>query len=294
MPRMSAYQLESVAVRGGDLAVGIWGRGGPLVVAAHGITSSHLAWSLVGADLGRDFRFAAADLRGRGGSRNLPPPYGMAQHADDLAAIIQTLGGGPAIVVGHSMGGFAAVATARRHTELVRRLVLVDGGAPLPLPPGVPADASEADLAAAIEQTVGTAFARLTMTFPDRAAVVDLWRSHPALAEWTPAMQAYAEYDVLETGRGLVTKCLLAAAVRDAQELYATSSASPQALPVPAVFLRAQRGMLGDPTPLYPSEYAQRWLPGVVESTVDGVNHYTITLADTGAEAVIRAVRAQR
>ncbi|NUT34680.1 MAG: alpha/beta hydrolase [Hamadaea sp.] len=291
---MTAYQMVTVPVRGGELAVGLWGERGPLVVAAHGITSSHVAWTLVGEDLGRDHRFAAVDLRGRGASRDLPAPYGMDQHADDLAAVIRALGDGPVVLAGHSMGGFAAVATARRHAELVERLVLVDGGAPLPLPPGMPADATEADVAAAIEQTIGTAFARLTMTFPDRAAIVAHWKAHPALTEWSPVLTAYAEYDVIEGDGGLVTKCLLAAAVRDAQDLYATAGRTPSVLPVPAVFLRAEFGMLGAPPPFYAQGYAERWLPGLVESTVEGVNHYTITLAGRGAEAVIRAVRAER
>jgi len=289
---MSAYR-RTTEVDGGELALGVWGESGPLVIAVHGITSSHVAWTVVGEQLGADHRFVAVDLRGRGDSRDLPPPYGIDRHADDIAAVIRAYGG-PALVVGHSMGGFVAAATARRHPELVSRLVLVDGGAPLPLPPGVPADAGEAGLKAAIEQTVGTAFARLTQTFPNRQAVVDLWRAHPALTEWTPVMAAYAEYDVVEADGGFVTKCKLAAAVRDAQDVYATSSARPGSLPVPATFLRAERGMLGDPMPLYPEGYASRWLPGVAESTVAGVNHYTITLSEAGADAVVHTVRDDR
>ncbi|NUT08409.1 MAG: alpha/beta hydrolase [Hamadaea sp.] len=290
---MVAYQRATVAVEGGELAFGIWGEQGPLVVAAHGITSSHLAWALVAERLGTDHRFVAADLRGRGDSRDLPGPYGIDRHADDIAAVIRAYGG-QAVVVGHSMGAFVAAATARRHPDLVSRLVLVDGGAPLPLPPGVPADATEADLKVAIEQTVGTAFARLTETFPDRAAVTALWRGHPALTDWNAAMTAYADYDVVETADGLVTKCKLAAAVRDAQDIYATSSARSAALPVPAVFLRAERGMLGGPTPLYPEGYAERWLPGIAASTVANANHYTITLSPGPADVVADAVRTYR
>ncbi|MCP2325097.1 pimeloyl-ACP methyl ester carboxylesterase [Hamadaea flava] len=290
---MVAYRRATVAVEGGELALGSWGEEGPLVVAAHGITSSHVAWTLIGERLGADHRFVAVDLRGRGDSRDLPGPYGMDRHADDIAAVIRAYGGS-AVVAGHSMGAFVAAATARRHPDLVSRLVLVDGGAPLPLPPGVPADAGEADLKAAIEQTVGASFARLTQTFPDRAAVVDLWRAHPALTDWNPVMTAYADYDAVETAEGLVAKCRLAAAVRDAQDIYATSSARSAALPVPAVFLRAERGMLGGPVPLYPEGYAERWLPGITASTVEASNHYTITLSPTPADVVAEAIRSDR
>lgn len=50
--------------------------------------------------------------------------------------------------------------------------------------------------------------------------------------------------------------------------------------------------MLDEPDkPFYPTGYAERQLPGAVEFTVPGVNHYTITLAPRGAAAVAAAVR---
>ncbi|GII01698.1 hypothetical protein Pta02_37060 [Planobispora takensis] len=280
------HRRERVPVRGGTLRVGVWGERGPLVVAAHGITSSHLAWTLVGPDLGRDHRFVAVDLRGRGGSRDLPEPYGMAAHADDLAAVIDHYGGGPALLTGHSMGGFVVAETARRHRDLVDRLVLVDGGAPLPLPEGA------GTVREAIERTVGPIVARLGRTFATREEGRDLWRAHPAFAEWTEACAAYADYDLVEVGDRFEAACRLEAALADAPEVYALPGAVPGPLPVPAVFLRAARGMLDEPDlPLYAPGRATEWLPGVTESTVDGVNHYTITLSPRGGAAVAAAVR---
>lgn len=285
------YSRESVSVDGGKMTVGVWGEAGPLVVAVHGITSSHLAWKLIGEDLGRDHRFVAVDLRGRGGSRDLPGPYGMARHAADVAAVIDAYGGGPAVVAGHSMGGFVAVELARRHPRLVQRLVLVDGGAPLPLPPGVNA-ADDASVAAAIEQTVGTAYSRLSMTFPDRESYHAMWRAHPSFADWNDAMTAYVDYDLVGEEPELRPSCRIEAAVRDARDVYAFPGVEPAALPVPAVFLRAPRGMLDEPDkPLYPAGYPARWLPGVTETDVPDVNHYTITLSPRGAAAVVAAVR---
>lgn len=288
-----AYARESVPVEGGKLTVGVWGHSGPLVVAAHGITSSHLAWQLVGADLGADHRFVAVDLRGRGGSRDLPGPYGMARHAADLAAVIEAYGdGSPVLVTGHSMGGFVAVELAHRWPHLVRRLVLVDGGAPLPVPPGVDAAGDEKSMAAAIEKTVGSAFARLTMTFPDRESYHAMWRVHPSFADWNDAMAAYVDYDLIGEPPELRPSCRYEAAVRDGRDVYAFTGVVPRALPVPAVFLRAPRGMLDEPDqPLYPLGYATRWLPGVTEVDVPDVNHYTITLGRNGAAAVVAAIR---
>ncbi|HEX5541463.1 MAG TPA: alpha/beta hydrolase [Micromonospora sp.] len=293
MTTTTPYLRERLPVDGGDLAIGVWGESGPLVVAAHGITSSHLAWQLVGAELGADHRFVAVDLRGRGGSRDLPGPYGMARHAADLATVIAAYGDGvPVVVAGHSMGGFVAVELARRYPHLVERLVLVDGGAPLPVPPGVDAAADEATITEMIGQTVGTAFARLEMTFPDRVAYHDLWRAHPAFAEWTEVMRAYVDYDLVGEAPHLRAACRTEAAVQDAHDVYALPGVSPAPLPVLAVFLRAARGMLDEPdAPLYPAGYAADWLPGSTEATVAEVNHYTILLGSAGAAAVVAAIR---
>ena len=79
---------------------------------------------------------------------------------------------------------------AIRTPELVRRLVLVDGGLPLPVPDG-------ADLDALLDATLGPAIARLGQTFPSTEAYLDFWRAHPALAgHWTPDVEAYVRYDL--------------------------------------------------------------------------------------------------
>lgn len=286
------YERRTVPVAGGALTVGAWGAAGPLVVAAHGLTATHLSWGLIGPQLGTDYRVVAPDLRGRGGSRELPPPYGMAAHAADLAAVIEASGDGPAILVGHSMGGFAVARVARDHPALVSRLVLVDGGAPFPPPEGVDVDASPAQVEEAVAATLGPAFARLSMTFPDRAAVHEFWRAHPSFADWSAAMADYVDYDQVGVEGQLRSACQPAAARHDAHELYPVAGVAPAALGVPAVFLRAGRGLLDQPDqPLYPPGWPSHWLPGIAESTVPDANHYTITLGPAGAAAVVAAVR---
>lgn len=284
------YTRQSVKVAGGELAVAVWGDAGPLVVAAHGVTGTHQTWALVGADLGRDHRVVAADLRGRGASRDLPPPYGMAAHAADLAAVVKAYGGGPAILLGHSMGGFAVVRAVRDFRALVSRAVLVDGGAPFPLPEGVGSDPEH--LAEALAAVVGPAFARLSMTFSSYEDYRGFWRQHPAFAEWHPVMVTYADYDLVGEPPELRPSCRPEAAMRDSRDLYPDLDEQPAALPVPAIFLRAERGVLDEPDkPMYEAGRASTWLPGVVESTVPGTNHYTITLSEKGAAAVAAAVR---
>lgn len=286
----AAYAAEVVPVDGGALTAGVWGSGGPLVVAAHGVTATHRAWTLVAHRLGADYRFVAADLRGRGGSRDLPPPYGMAVHARDLATVIRAYGG-PAVLVGHSMGGFAVVRTARDFPELVSRVVLVDGGAPLPLPEGVSGE-DPAALEEALAAAVGPAFERLSRTFPSSVAYRDFWRAHPAFRDWHPVMADYADYDLVGQPPLLRPSCRPEAATRDTRDMYAVPGTQPAPLGRPGVFLRAPRGIQDEPDrPMYAAGWPSRWLPDVTESTVEGVNHYTVTLTDPGAAAVATVIR---
>jgi lipase len=170
--------------------------------------------------------------------------------------------------------------------------VLVDGGPPFPVPSGLADVQDEAAINDAIAATVGPAYARLSMTFPSREAYVDYWRAHPSFVDWNEGMAAYAGYDLVGEEPELRPACRLEAALRDARDLYAFPGVEPEALPVPAEFLRASHGMLGEPDkPLYQPGSAERWLPGTKESTVDGTNHYTITLGPVGAAAVAAAVR---
>jgi pimeloyl-ACP methyl ester carboxylesterase len=287
---MTAYTTGTVPVRGGELTYGQWGESGPLVLAVHGITANHLAFAPLGELLGGDFRVVAPDLRGRGRSRDLPEPYGMASHADDMAALVEAVGGPAQVVVGHSMGGWVATALAASRPDLVGRLVLVDGGAPLPLPPGLGDNPSDDDIAAAVTATVGPAYERLRHTFPTREAYVDLFRAHPALQEWTPQIEAYVDYDLVGEPPELHSACRIEAALGDARDLYAVSPA-PTPTAVPSVFLQAERGMLDDPEGMYAAGYPEQQLPGTPVEVVRGVNHYTIVLGGVGAQAVAEQVR---
>jgi pimeloyl-ACP methyl ester carboxylesterase len=214
----------------------------------------------------------------------------MARHAADLAAVIAAYGG-TATVVGHSMGGWVAVELARAYPMLVDRLVLVDGGPALPPLPGVTADPTEDEITAVVAETIGHAYQRLTLTFPDHEAYRATWRAHPSFADWTETMTAYVDYDLVRDGGELRPACRLAAALRDARDLYAWRPVAPAPLPVPAVFLRAERGMFDQPEGMIAPGAATRAFPGIGESDVTGTNHYTIVLAAKGAAEVADAVR---
>lgn len=264
----------SVPVAGGELTVAVWGRlgDGPPVLAIHGITASSRAWIEVANRL--RVPVLAPDLRGRGGSGRVPGPYGMAAHAADCFAVLDTLGVERAAVVGHSMGGFVASVLAHRHPERVTRLVLVDGGAPLPPPTGGP------------ETVIGPAARRLRMRFASPRAYRDYWREHPSFARWTPAVEAYVDYDLEGTGDELRSRVSEAAMIADFTDLH-TGAASREAfaaLPDGVPFVRAERGMFDEPDPLYPDLEV---LSRLKVTTVPGSNHYSILFGDAGVSAVV-------
>ena len=68
----------------------------------------------------------AVDLRGHGRSEApAAGDYAVESLAADIAAVVDALGLGRFVLVGHSMGGAAALAYADAHPERVAGLVLV-------------------------------------------------------------------------------------------------------------------------------------------------------------------------
>jgi len=113
------------------------GRGDPLVLI-HGLGGSHLNWLAVGDQLALGHRVVAPDLRGFG-LTPLGPRQRATLEANQalLEGFLERVAGGPATLVGNSMGGRLALQVAAARPELVRRLVLVDPAAPNPTLNGV-------------------------------------------------------------------------------------------------------------------------------------------------------------
>ncbi len=282
-------RLLNVAVDGGDLRVLLWGAGKRVAVAVHGITASGMSWQAVARHMPSDWTLAAPDLRGRGHSRDLPGPYGLERHARDVVAVLRHFGGRP-VLAGHSMGAYVALLARDSHPELVRRLVLVDGGLPLPVPDG-------ADLDALLDATLGPAIARLGQAFPSTEAYLDFWRAHPALAgHWNPDVEAYVRYDLTgEPGqlRARATEDAVRADGRDvlAEKPFADALAR---LTKPTPLLTAPAGMFGAPPPLIAPEAVAAWTERVTAlrpQVVPETNHYTIMFEKAGAAAVSQAIR---
>lgn len=116
------------------------GRGAPLVLV-HGWMMSHWCFRPIVDALAAEREVIAVDLPGYGESDRPSTArfaYDLPSLADNLAETMQAIGLGRADVLGHSMGGGAALTLAARHPDRVQRLIVAAGALyklpDLPLP----------------------------------------------------------------------------------------------------------------------------------------------------------------
>lgn len=118
--------MEKANVNGVQLAYERRGKRGraPLVLL-HGYPLDHHLWDEVVPLLENDFDIILPDLRGFGNSTTVDSTYGMDDYASDIAGLLAHLGIQKAAIVGHSMGGYVALAFYRLYPERVSGLGLV-------------------------------------------------------------------------------------------------------------------------------------------------------------------------
>lgn len=276
-----------VPVLGGELAVFQYGNGiGEPVLLIHGVTSSNRAFQLFADSLiERGKAPFAVDLRGRGDSNTLPAPFGMRQHAQDMAAVIDHFGWTKPDVIGHSMGGFVAAALVGLYAEKVGDVVFADGGVPLPMPPGM-----------TVEQimpfVLGPAMTRLAMEFETKEAYRNYWKPQAAFAKgWSSVLDEYVDYDL----RGKKASTNPQAVEEDSRDLFGDDLIvkSLQGLQKPSIFIKAERGLQNEEGGLYPMPVLDAVLPSYpmlkLEVLAD-CNHYDMFLEATGAEKVAHII----
>jgi 3-oxoadipate enol-lactonase len=113
-----------IAARQAELYREFAGEGAPVVLAHAGICDSRM-WDPQWEPFRRGHRVVRYDLRGFGRS---PLGAGRYSHPEDLIALLDELGLGPAALVGASMGGGVSLQVAVARPDLVSALVLVGSG----------------------------------------------------------------------------------------------------------------------------------------------------------------------
>ena len=98
---------------------------GPPLVFVHGFPLDARMWDEQVRALARSHRAIAPDLRGFGKSPSLEP-FTIDALADDVHALLRQAGALPCALCGLSMGGYVALALAKKCPTDLRALVLVD------------------------------------------------------------------------------------------------------------------------------------------------------------------------
>ncbi|GAA2616625.1 alpha/beta hydrolase [Actinomadura fulvescens] len=113
-----------LAVPGARLYYEVAGTG-PTLLMIHAGTGEADDWHRLRAHLTRSFRVVTYDRRGSSRSR-LTKPAGwitIRRHAEDAAALLKHVGGGPAHALGSSGGGTVLLELTARHPELLKTVV---------------------------------------------------------------------------------------------------------------------------------------------------------------------------
>jgi pimeloyl-ACP methyl ester carboxylesterase len=293
-PRLDSLVMEDVSIEVPGGAINVWHRpaqdGSPTAVLIHGLTGNSRWWTRVIDLLPGEIGLIVMDVRGRGASLSAPAPYDMATIADDVLRALDHLDVERAVVVGYSMGAWIAAIFDSRHPERVERLVLVDGGLPLPGDPGADADQ-------VIEAMVGPALARLGRVFASEEDFFDYWQAHPALERhWDEAMRPALGFELVAAPEGFTVGLNPDAVRESAREITVDPATNGAGARVTAntyliVVERGTADQLGGMVPREVAEATAADTPHMRVEYLPGINHYTLVLG-AGAPAVAAAITA--
>lgn len=122
-----------IDVSGGSIEYDVHGSGARTLLLLHAFPLHRGMWDPQVEARGRlaegvegGLRIVRLDCRGFGGSSPRPDALVMEQIADDAVAVLRHEGIEQAVVCGLSMGGYAALALARRHPQRLAGLILAD------------------------------------------------------------------------------------------------------------------------------------------------------------------------
>jgi 3-oxoadipate enol-lactonase len=166
---------KKIQINGLELAYERHGKGLPLVLL-HGYPLDHSIWEPLLPLLENDFDLIVPDLRGFGQSQVAVKDYAISDFAADVAGLLDHLKIEKAAVVGHSMGGYAALAFARAYPGRLTGLGLVSSQALADTPDGKAGryKQAEAILANGVIDVAETMSAKLT--------------ARPELQAWSKAL----------------------------------------------------------------------------------------------------------
>src|SRR5215216_1093601 len=196
--------MEKIKINDIELAYTRRGQGTPLVLL-HGYPLDHHLWDDVAPLLEDAFDLILPDLRGFGESTTVDSPFTMDDYASDIAGLLDQLEIQKAAIVGHSMGGYVALAFAKLYPERVSGLGLVSSQV-LADPPDrkegrykSAADVSDKGIGGVVETMTPKftsderlqAFARETMERQQPAAFIGALKAMAERMDSTPLLSSF-------------------------------------------------------------------------------------------------------
>lgn len=99
----------------------------PVLVLSNGVMMGTASWAFQKAALEKHLRVLLYDCRGMWKSEHPEAPYSMAQHADDLAGLLDALGIEKAHIAGISYGAEVSMSFAIQYPAKTQSLIVIDG-----------------------------------------------------------------------------------------------------------------------------------------------------------------------
>jgi pimeloyl-ACP methyl ester carboxylesterase len=120
--------MPKIGVNGIELYYELSGpQDAPVLVLSNGVMMSTASWAFQKAALEKHLRVLLYDCRGMWKSDHPEAPYSMAQHADDLAGLLDALGIEKAHIAGISYGAEVSMAFAIQYPAKTQSLIVIDG-----------------------------------------------------------------------------------------------------------------------------------------------------------------------
>lgn len=244
---------------------------GPVAIFLHGITAVAAVWDPILKLVGSTFRAIAVDQRGHGRSGKPESAYSADVFAKDVIALIETLGCGSAVVVGHSLGARNAIVAAVQRPDLVRAAVAID------FTPYI-----EDEVFESLETRVNGGDRPFASLEDIETYLHNRYVNLPGDAVRRRALHAY--HQVGEEFRPLASPAAMAATARGLREDLVTAFKDVQ---VPVHLVRGAESKLVSPAAW---KHTRKLRPDLVAFEVQGADHYVPEEAPAAiAAAVLKA-----
>ena len=115
---------QRVQVNGIELHYDVQGTGEPLIML-HGFGMCGAMWTPVAQELARRYRVISVDMRGHGRSTNPSNKFSHPQSAEDIRALMDSLGIKQARAIGFSSGGMTLLRLATKYPDRLTKMVVV-------------------------------------------------------------------------------------------------------------------------------------------------------------------------